>query len=93
MKTTKDNPSILQKNRECFYCGAVENLDRHEFLSGSNRRNAAYHGLWVYVCRLCHSKIQNNATAMDSGRRMSQAVFEDLHGHDEYMKIFGRSYL
>jgi len=94
MGKAKYSPSRLQGEKECFYCGKLTDLDRHEFLSGPNRRLAAEDGLWVYVCRSCHNRVQNDASAMNAGRAFSQRVYErEIGTRIQYFERYKKNYI
>jgi hypothetical protein len=53
------------------------------------------YGLQVKVCNRLHKQIHANPlTGLDLElKKEYQAKFESEHGHDEFMRIFGRNYL
>lgn len=82
--------SIIQKRKECYVCGQVTNLHSHHILFGKNRRNSEKYGLKVWLC-LNHRK---NGHELDLKlKKIAQRTFEETHTREEFISIFGRSYL
>jgi Zn-finger protein len=65
--------SIIQKEKNCFLCGCVRNLERHHVWHGVNRKNAEKDGLTVWLCVRCHRNLHdkglNDKTLMEVGER------------------------
>ena len=94
-------------NRECFMCrldaaefgyyGELEHkgLHKHHFMHGTaNRKLAEDWGLWAYLCPNHHRKVHDTGSGEDAFLIMvGQKRFEQLHGHDKWMEIFGKNYL
>lgn len=78
---------------KCFVCGIEGRCDVHHLIHGSNRQLADKYGLTVPLCRGCHSRVHDTGWMDERLKRYGQAVFEKDHGREEFMKIFGRSYL
>lgn len=90
--------SIIQKDRECFLCGSTQNLECHHLMHGSGwRKLADKYGLKVWLCAYHHRDnkqgVHGNRELDLKLKRMAQEVFEAKHGHEKFMKIFGRNYL
>lgn len=88
--------SILQKDRRCFLCGRVTDLECHHVLGGPNRKWSEKYGLTVFLCRDHHTGqhgIHYDRKAGDSLKRLAQIAFEARYSHDEWMEIFGKNYL
>lgn len=82
---------------ECHLCGMWCNLERHHVFGAANRKHSEKWGMVVDLCPTCHrtgrrSVHQSRETA-DRLKAEYQSLFESVHGHDEFMKIFGRNYL
>ena len=86
--------SILQKEKRCFICGRTGALDVHHCLSGySNRDLSTYYGLTIYLCRNCH-KLHDTGKFEKEVKGFAQKKWEELYGsRDEFIKIFGKSWL
>ena len=94
MRKIKYNPTRIQKRTDCFWCRSTMFLDHHEFLCGPDRKNAAEDGLWVWACRRCHIRIQNDPEIMLNGKKLSQQIFEEEIGtRDDFRKRYRKSYL
>ena len=94
MARIKYGESRISDEKACYFCGAEFGLDRHEFLNACDKPHAVEDGLWVYVCRKCHTLYQNNSQVMNAGRRKSQMVYEEQIGtREEFMKRYRKNYL
>ena len=93
----KDSPSIMQTEKCCYISGSTVNLERHHIFESANRRNSAKYGLWVYLRHDLHNEppygAHHNAQTAYRLKQDAQRKFEETHGRDEFMKIFGRNYL
>ena len=90
--------SIIQKEKECYLCGTTTGLENHHCIHGSGwRKLADSYGLTVWLCSYHHrdSKqgVHGNRELDLKLKRKAQEVFEEKHGHEKFMKIFGRNYL
>jgi hypothetical protein len=91
--------SIMTDDTEhCYLCGATQNLQMHHIFFGtSNRKQSEFFGLKVPLCIYCHTESnhavhQNIVTDMEL-KIKAQEKFEETHSRDQFIKIFGRSYL
>lgn len=90
--------SIIQKRKECYVCGQVTNLHSHHILFGKNRRNSEKYGLKVWLCYQHHEGTDGvhgkNGHELDLRlKKIAQRTFEETHTGEEFISIFGRSYL
>lgn len=90
--------SIIQQNKEkCFLCGGGASEEHHCIYGTANRKLSEKYGLKVYLCPLCH-RIGENAVHKNyftdiKVKQVAQAKFEEKHTREEFIKIFGKSYL
>ncbi len=89
--------SILQKNKECFVCKTTYGLEEHHVCFGSaNRKQSEKYGLKVWLCAEHHrgnSGVHFNKELDLSIKRFAQSEFEKTHTREEFIQIFGKSYL
>lgn len=90
--------SVLQENKECFFCNTTQNLECHHIFGGtSNRKNSEKYGLKVWLCNRHHTgskdSVHHNKKMSDELKRIGQQAFERNGTRQEFMKIFGRNYL
>lgn len=89
--------SILQDRRECYITGATEGLHKHHVYAGSRRKVAEQWGCWVWLRWDWHNGAPYGAhNNPDLDRRLKQECqerFEELHGHEKFMEVFGKNYL
>lgn len=85
--------------RECWFCGRTDTLEKHHALHGTaNRKLADKYGLWVYLCPDCH-RGTNGVHGKFGAKRdltlkcVAQRAFEVKHTRDQFLELFGRSYL
>lgn len=49
--------------------------------------------LTVYLCPDCHRELHDHGRGDLMLKQLAQKHFEDQHGHEKYMEIFGKNYL
>lgn len=89
--------SILQNERECWFCGSRIGLEEHHIFAGTaNRRISEQYGLKVYLCHRHHTGDRGAQYDKDMNillKQEAQKAFERLHGHDEWMQLIRKNYL
>lgn len=86
--------SIIQTNRECWFCGTETNLECHHCIHGtSNRKNAEKYGLKIFLCQRHHSEVHMDRKLDLVLITLAQRKFEETHTRDEFRAIFGKSWL
>ena len=86
--------SIMQDDKYCYITGRTTGLDKHHCFTGIRRKQAEEWGCWVWLSHDIHMALHStNLELADQLRRECQARFEEIHGHETYMRIFGKSYL
>lgn len=89
--------SILQTEKECWFCGAMTGLEEHHIFAGvANRRISEKYGLKVWLCHRHHTGAdgaqylrQNNLIL----KQEAQKAFERLHGREIWMQLIRKNYL
>ena len=85
--------SIIQDDIDvCYLCGGVP-TDKHHCLRGRLRKLADIFGLYIHVCRRCHERVHEDEELENFLKQEAQRAYEKEHGHEDYMKKFGRNYL
>lgn len=90
--------SIMQDKKECYLTGSTTNLHRHHCFSGNpNRKLSEKYGCWIWLRADLHN-MSNQGVHFNKEldlriKRETQRKFEELHGHEKFMEIFGRNYL
>lgn len=87
--------SVIQVEKRCYLCGALEPLHDHHIFGGtSNRSKSEKLGLKVWLCEKHHRKVHQNGKAMKFLKRKGQKYYEKNIGtREDFIKEFGRSYL
>ena len=86
--------SILQDEKECFITHYQGQLDRHHVYAGNRRKASEKYGCWVWLRHDIHMELHDRNKTLDRMvRRVCQERFEEIYSHDEFMKIFGKSYI
>lgn len=90
--------SIIQDEKKCLICGTPFGVHRHHVFYGTaNRRQSERYGCWVWLCSRHHNgsnySVHLNHTMDERLKRETQRKFEETHTREEFMKIFGRSWL
>jgi hypothetical protein len=89
--------SIMQTNKECYITGSIHGLHKHHIYQGARRRASDEWGCWVWLRADWHN-LSNHGVHNDPDldRRLKEACqerFEELHGHDKFIEVFGKNYL
>lgn len=108
-KRKRHKKSILhRKDGTCYLCTMLNNdyrkhdvLHEHHIFGGnSNKNHSEAEGLKVYLCVEHHMtgkdavhNAKNCRKIQDCLHQIGQQEFEKTHTREEFMKIFGRSYL
>ena len=76
----------------------MDPLEEHHIFNAANRSNSEKYGLKVWMCgNRCHRNgadaVHRNRKTADRLKAIGQAGFEKTHTRQEFMQIFGRSYL
>lgn len=88
--------SILQPDKkECFITGSRINLDEHHIYHGTaNRKLSEAYGCKVWLRHDIHKLLHDKDKDLDNYlQKICQKKFEETHTREEFMKIFGKSYL
>ena len=87
--------SIMQDEKVCFVSGSTVQLDRHHVYAGmANRKISEKYGCWCWLRHDIHMELHDRNKELDKMlRRVCQEKFEETHTRDEFMRIFGKSYL
>ena len=89
--------SIIQDDKQCYFCGRMTGLERHHCFAGvANRKCSEAAGLWVWLCHECH--VGNQGAQYDKMNNLTlkqdaQYAFEREHTRSEWMKLIGKNYL
>lgn len=62
-------------------------------LHGIRRAAADRYGLTVRLCPRCHRLLHDTGLHDLDLEQEAQWRFEKEHGHDEFMRVFGKNYL
>jgi len=97
LKKNGYNPSIMPtREGRCYVCNKETDTAIHEIFYGTaNRKNSKKYGTWVYVCPSCHDNIHDNPNRGTDIhlKRNAQWCFEQYNTRQEFIRIFGRTWL
>ena len=87
--------SIISNDQQCWVCESRQNLHRHHVYFGvSNRPLSEKYGCWVWLRHDIHMELHQQNPALDRMiQRACQERFEEIYSHEEFMEVFGKSYL
>lgn len=90
--------SIIQSEKRCYVSGATSWLDEHHVFKASRRKLSEKHGLKVWLRHDIHMQMHDHTppyeTLENDLKAVAQQAFEDNCGtREEFMRIFGASYL
>lgn len=98
-KLERNRFSIITKNLEhCYICykKGMKNIpkdDLHELLEEKNRQVSMKYGLVIPICRKCHNLVTNDKTLQDKLHKVAQKEFKKHYKTENFIQIFGQSYL
>lgn len=93
-KLERNRFSILTNDLEtCYICKKAKKKDLHEIYEGKNRQVSMKYGLVIPVCRKCHTNITNDKTLQEKYHKVGQKVFKKHYKNENFIDIFGKSYL
>jgi hypothetical protein len=87
--------SILSNDRQCYFCGRGQWLERHHIFPASNRKKSERDGLWVDLCHACHNEPpdgvhHNQEKNIELRKEAELAWIHERYGvklfYDEYLK-------
>ena len=92
-KLEKNRKSVFTDNLDyCIICGSKkEHL--HEVFPGAYRQHSMKHNMVLPLCVYHHTQIHRDIELSLYWKRLCQQKFEEFQTRDEFIKIFGRSYL
>ena len=88
--------SIIQKERECYFCFRTTGLQRHHCLHGTaSRKKADADGLTVWLCHQCHAALHDHGAGDDALKVLAQRVWMREYNATEqdFRFRYGKSYL
>ena len=77
-------------NGACAICGNNQ-VALHHIFEGKNRKKSTKYGMVVPLCPYHHQWVHK--TNYKGFKEQAQKEFEKTHTREEFIKIFGRSYL
>jgi Zn-finger protein len=91
--------SILQDEKQCYFCESQQNLHCHHIFFGANRKISEQNGFKVWLCMDCHEGTDGvhgkNGHEKDIKlKQAAQTAYEDLgHTTEQFRQLIGKSYL
>lgn len=88
--------SIIQTEKQCYFCHTTKDLALHHIYGGKNRKVSDKHGFTVYLCHNHHTGdegVHKDETALMVFKTLCQEEFEKTHSREEFLRLIGRSYL
>lgn len=89
--------SILQREKKCWVTGDRYNLHEHHIFGGARRKLSEKYGLKVYLRGDWHNLagygVHFNHDLDMRLKRAGQQAFELDHSREEFIRIFGKSYI
>lgn len=77
----------------CYLCGGRAEHRHHCMHGTANRKKADKYDLTVMLCLNCHTLLHDKGLHDLELKQKAQEVFEAEHGHELWMKEFGKNYL
>jgi hypothetical protein len=95
-KQRKIKHKVLFRRGYCYNCHRSYGLEEHHIYGGNpDRQHSDDYGLVVDLCHTCHLSVtdEKDQGLINELKQKGQQRFEAVHGHEEFMRIFGRNYL
>lgn len=89
--------SIVQAEKECWFCGSRVTLEKHHIFAGvANRKISEKYGLKVWLCHRHHTG--DGGAQYDPEKNLqlkqeAQKAFEKEHSRELWMKLIRKNYL
>lgn len=101
MRLKSNKLAKLERNRTSLFTDDLEhciicNKDKehlHEVFPGAFRQRSMNQKMVLPLCSFHHAQIHKKIELSLYWKRLCQQKFEESHTRDEFIKIFGRSYL
>lgn len=90
MKDKEIYAKIIEGQPYCQLCGSPY-IELHHVYEGRNRKNSTKYSMIVPLCKTHH--IWVHKTNYKGFKQEYQKRFEETHTREDFIKIFGRSYL
>lgn len=89
--------SIIQKEKECYFCHTTTNLHEHHIYFGANRKTSEQNGFKVWLCAR-HHNMSNEGVHFDRAKdiylkQLCQSIYEQRHTREDFMALIGKNYL
>lgn len=88
--------SIISSEVECLVCKSPH-VHKHHIYAGSRRKLSEEYGCWCFLCPRHHNMSDSGVhfdTVLDLKlKKLCQELFEEDHSREEFISIFGKSYL
>lgn len=89
--------SIIQKEKECYFCHTTYWLEEHHIFGAANRKKSEKYGLKVWLCHNDHNEpplgVHHNKERMQKLHEIGQESFIKEYPDKDFLKEFGRNYL
>lgn len=89
--------SILQAEKDCYYCHTTQDIHKHHIYRGANRKISEQNGFWVWLCAKHHNmsnhSVHHNHELELELQRQCQTEYELTHTRQSFMALIGRNYL
>lgn len=92
--------SIIQENKECYYCKKTYNLHKHHIFYGTaNRKKAEQDGCWCWLCER-HHNMSDEGVHFDKEfdlwlKQICETQWLKCNNKsiEDFIKRFGKNYL
>lgn len=89
--------SLLQDSPECcFLCGSRILLEKHHIFGGANRKLSESDGLYVMLCRPCHTGdhgVHFDKDIMQYLHEKGEMAYLKDHTLEDFRRRYGKNYL
>lgn len=89
--------SIIQVEKECYFCGRTQNLECHHIFCGPDRRQSEAFGLKVWLCHNHHNEkpygVHFNKELNEVLQIVGKQKFKEKHPDADWLFLFRKEYV
>lgn len=89
--------SIIQTEKECYFCKSQRLIEEHHIFGGANRKKSEKYGLKVYLCHYCHNEppygVHHCRKRADELFKTGQKAFMERYTDIDFIFEFGRNFI
>lgn len=89
--------SIIQVEKECYFCGTTQNLECHHIFGGPDRKNSEAFGLKIWLCHKHHNEppygVHFNKELREITQIVAKTKFQERWPDRDWLFYFRKEYV